>query len=163
MRFKLWHLMLLTLVVALSITVVDVMTYRTVTVQFSSPQIPPALPHIPRLPLPGESADNIVSSPAPSPTCYWLRFEVQDGQRQTDGFLSNHFGYNRLLDRTVTVDNLPNLDGVKVKIRYRYRSAPWAPATELQEEIAKHFDQLLPKVEWHDAPRPDNVFVWVAG
>ncbi len=161
MRFKIWHLMALTAVIALTITALELSSFRTVTVQFASPAIPPQLPP------PNFSIDNttfpptiaIIEANIPSPTHYWLSFETIDGKQHEDGVVSAKFGYNSLLKKDISTDNLSTLEGIQVKIRYRYRALPWAPATQVQDEIAKHFKELHPKVEWDDS-RPPNA--WMA-
>ena len=151
--------MALTAVIACTITALEQSSFRTVTVRFASPTIPPQLPilSIPNTTFPPTAAKT--EATFPSPTHYWLNFETIDGQLRDDGVLSAKFGYNALLQKDVSPGNLSTLDGIQVKIRYRYRSLPWAPATQLPSEIAKHFQELLPKVEWDNSRKPNT---WMA-
>jgi hypothetical protein len=161
MRFRIWHVMVLTTIVALIITTLEQRSFRTVTVKFASPTIPP------QLPIPNFTIDNTTFPPTVtaeeqnivSPTHYWLSFETIGRQQHDDGVLSTRFGYNTLLKMDVRSDNLSTLEGMQLKIRYRHRSLPWATATQIQDEIAKHFEELLPKVDWDDS-RPPNF--WTA-
>lgn len=159
MRFRIWHLMALTAVIAF--ITAELSSLQTVTVRFSSPSIPPQLPST------SFSIDNstfpptvtIIKAANPSPTHYWLNFETFDGREHEDGVVSTKFGYNALLNKDVSPATLSTLEGVEMKIRYRYRSLPWAPASDLQKEIAKHFEEVHPKVEWDDSRQPKG---WMA-
>jgi hypothetical protein len=156
LQFRIWHLLALTAVVAIALTAVDLLSYRTVTVEFAySPIIQP----LPSIHLPPSPEEYLVPPMAEAPTIYLLSFRTLAESAPASGMLVGRFGPNTLLQQEITPDNLPSFDGKTVTIRHRYRSLPWAPATTIEDEIAQHFDELLPHVEWQR--RPANA--WMAG
>jgi hypothetical protein len=149
LQFRIWHLLALTAVVAIAITVADLLSYRTVTVEFAySPIIQP----LPSIHLPTSPEEFLVPLAAEAPTTYYLSFQTLAEAEPKGGMLVGRFGPNTLLEQEITPDNLSSLDGRTVTIRHRYRSLPWAPATTIEDEIAQHFDELLPQVEWQRGP-----------
>jgi hypothetical protein len=159
MRYQLWHLMLLVLIVALALKGADVYTHRTVTVRFSDPSLPPMLPLLP----PATPVEGLAGRPEvaafPVPEVYILDFEVGDEGQRTSRCVMGKFGPNTLFGRDITPENLDSLDGVTVEIRHRHRSLPWLPATRIEDEVARHFQELLPI--WETDLLPPTA--WMAG
>ncbi len=155
MRFKIWHLMALTAFLGMLIALADWASHRTVTITITSTNVPPVelnLPELiagPELVSDGEPEFRFWQNP--NPTRYFLGFEMQDGPHFEEGQLASGFGYNSLLDREVTPDNVLALQGMKVSVRHRYVSLPWASATRVREEISKHFE-MHPKIELRGGP-----------
>ena len=149
--------MALTAFLAMVITIVDWASHRTVTITFTSTDILPVALNMPELiGEPKLNADGdleIETWQNPNPSRYFLGFEMQNGPELEVGTLASGFGYNLLLDREVTPDNLSALQGMTLSIRHRYVSLPWAPATRVHDEISKHFE-ITPKIEIRMSPYP---------
>ena len=155
MRFKIWHLMALTAILAMAISIVDWASHRTVTITITSTNILPVELNMPELigepKLNSDGELEIRSWQDPNPTRYFLGFEMQNGPQLEEGQLASGFGYNSFLDRDVTPDNVSALQGTTISIRHRYVSLPWASATQIHEEISKHIE-LHPKIELKTGP-----------
>jgi hypothetical protein len=156
LQFRIWHLLALTAVVAIALTAVELLSYRTVTVEFAySPIIQP----FPELKLPSTPEELLVPLATEAPTTYYLSFRTLAEAEPAGGMLVGRFGPNTLLKQEITPDNLSSLDGRTITIRHRYRSLPWAQATTIEDEIVQHFDEFLPEVEWQRGPAN----AWMAG
>ena len=145
MHFKIWHLMTLTLLVAIAFAAAELTSCRTVTVRFKSPS-PISLPQRPIVHyLPSSPDDDFVDisyPPSPAPTEYSVGFTASAGHTLSEGTIVSDFGYSSLLKQNVNIDNLSTFEGFTLTFRHRFRSLPWAPATEVEDEISKHFDKL---------------------
>ena len=154
MRFKIWHLMALTALLAIVITFVDWASHRTVMITITSTNVPPVKLNMPELVGEKLNADEeleIETRQDPIPSMYFLGFELQNGPTFEEGQLASGFGYNSLLDREVTPDTVSALQGTTILIRHRYVSLPWASATQVHDEISKHFE-IHPKIELKAGP-----------
>ena len=142
--------MALTAFVAFAIMIVDWASHRTVTITITSTIVQPAalnMPELIREPLVNDDGElELKTWQDPNPTRYFLGFEMQNGQQLEEGQLASGFGFNALLDREITPNNVSALQGTTVSIRHRYVSLPWAPATRIHDEMTKHFE-LYPKMQ----------------
>lgn len=152
MRYKLWHLMLLVLLVALVLKGVGVYSHRTVTVRFSNPSVTPMLPVLPPAPPDGALAPKPNAPMFPEPETYILDFQAGDEERPISGTVMGKFGRNSLFCREIRPGNLGSLDGATVQIRHRHRSLPWLPATRIEDEIGRHFEMVLPPTKIDQRP-----------
>ena len=114
MRFKLRHLFVFVAAIAVAVLIIDRYRRRTVMIDFSHAM--PwgfADPDPVRLPVEGDYVLNA-----------WA---CDDSKWVANSTVTANFGYNQVLRRTITADNLEEYDSIVADIILRPRPFPWSP------------------------------------
>ena len=129
MRFKLHHLFVVVAIVAIGLFLIDQYVYDTASVVFSS-----------SIALGKPTTLALIPSDADYDVC----FTIHNGPNSVDGMGFSKYGYNRLLATDVTESNVSQIfKGRTVKMKFRSRSLPWLPATQVSSELDKYFISVL--------------------
>ncbi len=159
MRFRILHLIILTLLVAAVLGAVERASFRTVNIVFSDPEaIVPAPPIV----LPSFPDEEVVVPPWDStPKEYSLVFYVMESEQQKFRTVSDEFGFNQLIGMDIQLDNVTDVDGCVRAIRYRRYALPWASAETIDGVVGRHFNELTPHVDyWHQRSDDESVHFW---
>ena len=120
MRFRIWHLLLFTLVCALALVSLERYSKRTVTL--------------------------VVESIKPTDELYfYFDYEVLDGDSSTvdSGIATAKYGQSSIFSGLLTPKNSLDLVGTKVRVRYSYRDLLWMKSESLPERLRENFPDVI--------------------
>ena len=134
MRYRLQHLFILVTIIAVGLFSIDQCTSRTVAVDFSTAT---------------DLAKSTTWTTPPGNPDYAVNFTIRSVPYSYSGVGYGNFGHNRLLSTELNKSNISQLEGRTVMVKFRHRSLPWLPETQVSDELDKHFLSVLifPNIE----------------
>ena len=119
MRFKLRHLFVLLLIIAISLAVFERYTRSTAVVEFSDAKL--------------------TLNQYDEPIGFTILFQTQKRHSTVYGSAADTLGYSQMFRSSISKSNLPQLNGRKIKVSYRKHQLLWLPAISIPEAINSRF------------------------
>ena len=130
MQFRLLHLLVVFVLVAIGLFSLDQYVRDTAIVRFSS----------------STAVDqDFITTTLNQPLSldrdvdYQIPFEIQNASQTVSGCAFGKYGHNRLLATELTESSVSQFEGRTIKIGYRRHALPWMPATQVLDELNEHF------------------------
>ena len=129
MRFRILHLLVVFAIVAIGLFWIDQYACDTAIVEFPS----------------AFAMDQEVKTllPIDKEADYQLNFTVRNAPNSISGGVFGKYGPNRLLATQFSESNVSQFVGRTAKIKFRRRALPWRPATQVVDELGKHFLSVM--------------------
>ena len=119
MRFKITHLLIATVLVAITVFATERATQQTAVVDFYT------------------------RTSRQTGKLYTLGFAIHYPNNIITGVASGDFGYNRLLDFDFQPSAKAELMEWRIKMRYRKQGSFWLPAKRIENQIKLHFKHVF--------------------